>query len=91
MSPAVVTGSRALGGRSSAPAAGAVLPTDVSDPDAVEAAARRRVEEAFGPIDIWVNDAMMTVFAFFGTSTPEEFRRATDVTYLGTSGAPRPR
>ncbi|MCG7606259.1 MULTISPECIES: SDR family oxidoreductase [Mycobacterium] len=58
------------------------LPTDVSDPAQVEAAADR-VEEAFGPIDIWVNVAFCSVFAPFATVTPEEFRRVTEVTYLG--------
>lgn len=55
---------------------------DVSDPDQVEAAAAR-VEDELGPIDVWVNDAMTTVFAEFKDLTPEEYRRATDVTYLG--------
>jgi short-subunit dehydrogenase len=59
-----------------------VLPTDVADPAAVEAAARS-VEEAFGPIDIWINDAMTTVFGWFQDVEPEEFERATRVTYLG--------
>ena len=59
-----------------------VLPIDVSDADAVESAAQA-VEEALGPIDIWINDAMTTVFAFFEDISPEEFRRATEVTYLG--------
>src|SRR5437762_1730791 len=59
-----------------------VLPTDVSDADAVEAAAAA-TEDAFGPIDVWVNDAMVTVFAWFEDIEPEEFRRATEVTYLG--------
>jgi NAD(P)-dependent dehydrogenase (short-subunit alcohol dehydrogenase family) len=58
------------------------LPTDVADPDAVEAAATA-AEQAFGPIDIWINDAMTTVFAFFEDIDPDEFRRATEVTYLG--------
>jgi short-subunit dehydrogenase len=58
------------------------IPTDVADPDQVEAAARK-VEEEFGPIDVWVNDAMATVFAEFKDVTPEEFKRATEVTYLG--------
>lgn len=58
------------------------LPTDVSDYDAVEAAAAS-TEETFGAIDIWVNDAMTTVFAFFEDIDPDEFRRATEVTYLG--------
>jgi NAD(P)-dependent dehydrogenase (short-subunit alcohol dehydrogenase family) len=59
------------------------LPTDVADADAVEAAAAA-AEEAFGPIDVWVNDAMTTVFAEFLDIEPEEYRRATDVTYHGT-------
>src|SRR5207248_10538361 len=58
------------------------IPTDVADADAVEAAARQ-VEDTFGPIDVWVNDAMVTVFAPFKEITPEEFVRATSVTYLG--------
>jgi short-subunit dehydrogenase len=59
-----------------------VLPTDVADPEAVEAAAQR-VEEEFGPIDIWVNDAMNTVFSPFKEITAEDYRRATEITYLG--------
>ncbi len=59
-----------------------VLPTDVSDPDQVEAAAAA-VEEAFGPIDIWVNDAMASILSPFKEIKPEEFRRVTEVTYLG--------
>jgi short-subunit dehydrogenase len=59
-----------------------VLPTDVSDADAIEAAAQK-VEETFGPIDIWINDAMTSVFSPFKEMTPEEFRRVTEVTYLG--------
>lgn len=58
------------------------LPVDVADDDAVEAAAAR-VERELGPIDVWVNDAMVSVFAPFLEVTPEEFRRVTDVTYLG--------
>ena len=58
------------------------IPTDVADPENVEAAARR-VEEELGPIDIWVNDAMVTVFSEFKDIEPEEYRRATEVTYLG--------
>lgn len=58
------------------------VPTDVSDHEAVEAAAVR-VEAELGPIDIWVNDAMATVFARFIDTEPEEFKRATEVTYLG--------
>jgi len=56
---------------------------DVADAAAVDAAARA-IEEELGEIDIWVNNAMTTVFAFFEDITPEEFERATRVTYLGT-------
>ena len=66
-----------LGGRA------LVLPTDVADHAQVEAAAET-VELRFGPIDVWVNDAMATVFAPFLAVEPEEFKRATEVTYLGT-------
>src|SRR4051794_11355659 len=59
-----------------------VLPVDVADADAVENAAQA-AEEALGPIDIWINDAMATVFAWFEDVQPEEFERATRVTYLG--------
>jgi NAD(P)-dependent dehydrogenase (short-subunit alcohol dehydrogenase family) len=60
-----------------------VVPTDVADARAVEAAAEA-VERELGEIDIWVNNAMTTVFAYFSDVTPEEFARATRVTYLGT-------
>ena len=62
----------------------AALPvsTDVADADAVEEAARR-VEEELGPIDVWVNCAMASIFAFTWEIEPDEFRRATEVTYLG--------
>ncbi|HEX5411836.1 MAG TPA: SDR family oxidoreductase [Terriglobia bacterium] len=59
-----------------------IVPTDVADPQQVEAAAQA-VEEKLGPIDIWVNDAMTTIFAPFKQITPEEYKRATEVTYLG--------
>ena len=59
-----------------------VLPVDVADADRVEAAAAS-VEDAFGPIDVWVNDAMVTVYAEFLDIEPDEYRRATEVTYLG--------
>ncbi|MBA3913554.1 MAG: SDR family oxidoreductase [Acidobacteriales bacterium] len=59
-----------------------VIPTDVADAAAMEAAAAR-VEAELGPIDIWINNAMTTVFSPFDQITPEEFARATDVTYLG--------
>ncbi len=57
--------------------------TDVADADAVEEAARQ-VEEVLGPIDVWINNAMTTVFSFAVDIEPDEFRRATEVTYLGT-------
>jgi short-subunit dehydrogenase len=59
-----------------------VLPVDVAEADQVEAAAAS-VENAFGPIDVWVNDAMVTVYAEFLDIEPDEYRRATEVTYLG--------
>ncbi|HWI29622.1 MAG TPA: SDR family oxidoreductase [Stellaceae bacterium] len=58
------------------------LPTDVADADAVESAATA-VERQFGPIDIWINCAMATIFAPLHEISPEEYRRATEVTYLG--------
>ena len=60
-----------------------VIPTDVADAGAVEAAAEQ-VEHEWGPIDVWVNDAMATVFAKFLDISAEEYRRATEVTYFGT-------
>jgi NAD(P)-dependent dehydrogenase (short-subunit alcohol dehydrogenase family) len=56
--------------------------TDVADHDQVERAAAR-AEEALGAIDVWVNCAMATIFAPFHEIEPDEFRRATEVTYLG--------
>jgi NAD(P)-dependent dehydrogenase (short-subunit alcohol dehydrogenase family) len=58
------------------------IPTDVADPEQVEAAAER-VENELGPIDVWVNDAMASVFARVWDIEPDEFRRVTEVTYLG--------
>ena len=60
-----------------------VLPCDVSSFDAVDAAASA-VEEAFGPIDVWVNVAMAAVLAEVAETSAEEFRRVTEVTYLGS-------
>ena len=60
-----------------------VLPTDVASYEQVEAAAER-VEREWGPIDVWVNDAMATIFCEFAAISPEDYRRATEVTYLGT-------
>ncbi len=58
------------------------IPTDVADDEAVEAAADR-VEQELGPIDVWVNVAMATVFAPVSKLTAKEFQRGTAVTYLG--------
>lgn len=59
-----------------------VLPCDVADAACVESAAAQ-VEARWGRIDVWVNCAMSTVFATVMDTTPEEYRRVTDVTYLG--------
>jgi NAD(P)-dependent dehydrogenase (short-subunit alcohol dehydrogenase family) len=58
------------------------VPTDVADHDQVESAAAR-VESELGELDVWVNCAMATIFAPFHQVTPDEYRRATEVTYLG--------
>jgi NAD(P)-dependent dehydrogenase (short-subunit alcohol dehydrogenase family) len=65
-----------LGGRA------LVLPLDVADAEAVEAAAAT-VEEQLGPIDVWVNNAMLSVFSPIAELNAEEVRRVTEVTYLG--------
>ena len=59
------------------------IPTDVADPDAVEEAAER-VSTELGPIDVWINDAFTSVFAPVHEIEPAEFRRVTEVSYLGT-------
>lgn len=59
-----------------------VLPLDVADAPAVFAAAERVVAE-WGAMDVWVNNAMATVFGPNERVSPEEFRRVTEVTYLG--------
>jgi NAD(P)-dependent dehydrogenase (short-subunit alcohol dehydrogenase family) len=66
----------ALGGEAIA------LPLDVSDHDAVERAAAE-VERVFGPIDIWINNAMVSVFSPVIEMEPADYRRVTEVTYLG--------
>ena len=58
------------------------IPTDVADYAAVDAAATA-IEQAFGPIDVWINVAFTSVFAPFHQITPEEYRRVTEVSYLG--------
>ena len=69
--------------RSSRPAdARIVMPADVADPDQVFAVAEK-VEAEIGPIDVWVNVAFTSVFAPFDQITPEEYRRVTEVSYLG--------
>jgi short-subunit dehydrogenase len=59
-----------------------VLPADVADAQAVDNAAEE-VEEKLGPIDIWVNDAMTSVFSPIKQMTAAEYKRVTEVTYLG--------
>src|SRR4029079_10271574 len=66
----------AAGGRALA------LPADVADAEQVEAAAAA-VEEQFGPIDIWITNAMLSDFSPAKEMDPEEFHRVTEVTYLG--------
>jgi len=59
-----------------------VLPCDVADPEAIEDAADR-VERKFGPINAWVNNAMCSVFSPVNQMRAEEYKRVTEVTYLG--------
>lgn len=61
---------------------GLILPCDVADPDQVEAAAEQ-AEKELGPIDVWVNNAMTSVFGPVTGIKPEDFKRVTEVTYLG--------
>ncbi|MFW6359568.1 MAG: SDR family oxidoreductase [Chroococcales cyanobacterium] len=61
---------------------GLVIPADVSDSDQVEKAAAT-VEETFGPIDVWVNNAMASILSPFMEIKLEDFKRCTEVTYLG--------
>jgi short-subunit dehydrogenase len=58
------------------------IPADVADAEQVEAAAAA-AEEGLGPIDVWVNNAMTSVFAPFSEIEPHEFKRVTEVVYLG--------
>jgi NAD(P)-dependent dehydrogenase (short-subunit alcohol dehydrogenase family) len=58
------------------------VPADVSDPLQLDQAADT-IEKELGPIDIWINNAMTSVFAPFKEISPEEFKRVTEVTYLG--------
>src|SRR5690349_9047939 len=61
---------------------GFVAAADVADPNAVFAAADS-IARQLGPIDVWINDAMVTVFSPVWQMAPDEFRRVTEVTYLG--------
>jgi short-subunit dehydrogenase len=60
-----------------------LIPTDVADPEQIDAAAQR-VERELGPIDVWVNDAIAVVFSPFKDIELEDFKRSTEVCYLGT-------
>lgn len=66
----------ALGGKA------LVFPLDVADADAVERATEE-IERQLGPIDVWVNNAMNSVFSPIKEMTPEDYKRVTEVTYLG--------
>jgi NAD(P)-dependent dehydrogenase (short-subunit alcohol dehydrogenase family) len=59
-----------------------VAAADVADAEAISAAADE-IEQNLGPIEVWINDAMVTVFAPVWQISPSEFRRVNDVTYLG--------
>lgn len=59
-----------------------IIPVDVAEPEQVYAAAAR-VEEELGPIDVWINNAMTTVFGLVASIAASEYRRVTDVTYHG--------
>ncbi len=72
----------ALGGK------GFIARTDVTEVDQVEAAAES-IENAFGPIDVWINNAMTSVFAEFLDVEPDEYERVTDVVYHGTVNGTR--
>jgi short-subunit dehydrogenase len=61
-----------------------IIPTDVSRADQVEAAAER-AERELGPIDVWINNAMVSMYSPFLRMTPEEFRHIVDVTFLGSA------
>jgi NAD(P)-dependent dehydrogenase (short-subunit alcohol dehydrogenase family) len=58
------------------------VPADVADAEAVDRAADQ-IERELGPIDVWVNVAMATIYAPVAEITPAEYKRATEVTYLG--------
>jgi short-subunit dehydrogenase len=58
------------------------LPADVADAAQVEAAAQK-TEQEFGPIDLWINNAMVSMYSPFWEISPEEYKHITEVTYLG--------
>jgi NADP-dependent 3-hydroxy acid dehydrogenase YdfG len=64
------------------------IPVDVADAGALEAAAEK-IESDLGEIDVWINDAMTSVFAPFWEIAPHEFQRVTEVTYLGVVNGTR--
>ena len=64
------------------------MPVDVSDAAAVESAATT-LEQTFGPIDVWVNNAMLSVFSPVKEMSAEEYRRVTEVTYLAFLSFPQ--
>jgi NAD(P)-dependent dehydrogenase (short-subunit alcohol dehydrogenase family) len=66
----------ALGGKA------LVIPADVANAEAIEEAAET-VEREFGPIDVWINNAMVSVFSPVKEMTPQDYKRVTEVTYLG--------
>ncbi len=82
----IARGAKGLeGARREAEHAGAramVIQADVSDAQAVNGAVEQ-IEHELGPIDIWINVAMTTVFGTFMKITPEDYKRVTEVTYLG--------
>ena len=59
-----------------------MVAADVADAEQVDTAATK-VEEAFGPIDVWINNAMVSVFSPANEMTPADYQRVTEVTYLG--------
>src|ERR1700722_3790230 len=73
---------RSGGGIESFGTQAATAAADVADADALFAAAET-IENELGPVAVWINDAMETVFSTVADITPQEFRRVTEVTYLG--------
>jgi len=65
-----------------------VLQTDVSDSDQVRAASAR-AERELGPIDLWINNAMVSMYSPFMRMTPAEFRHVVEVTFLGVVNGTR--